>query len=120
MPSAYEYIKHREEVENYAHDFSTDLTDGETLSTVTDLRIEEDSSPGADDWSDVSSEFGSPSGSIDGDTVEWTLSAAGAGDQDEGTYRVVVAVTTSEGRTLVGMVDVPGPYLEPPRLRVVD
>lgn len=117
MADAYDFLKHREEVDAYAHDFAPDLAAGETLSTVTKTEVQEN--PGGT-WTDVSSEFGSPAGTIDGTTVEFTLEAAGAGDQDEGNYRVLVVVTTSEGRTLTGLVEVPGPYPQPPRLRVVD
>lgn len=103
-----ELEKDREEALDVAVNFAPRLNDGDAVDAVQSVEVvKQDGGPGSG-WSDASGEFGSPSGTLDGDVVVVRLGAAGATDQvptrstDPPTrYRVRVTVTTEGGETLI-------------------
>jgi hypothetical protein len=97
-------LKHRNEKEVFAIDFTARLEAGETLDSVLALRVQKDGAV-------VSAQFGSPAGAINGPRVEFTLDdAAGAADQPAGIYVIYCEVATSAGEEMV----------ETPELKVTD
>lgn len=101
--------KDREETLKMAVDFSDALDTGDSLSSVTDVKVTKQDGGAGTAWSDCSSEFGSPTGSINGEMVELTLGAASGSNQiptasrsPNHNYCVRVTVGTSNGETLVG------------------
>lgn len=93
-----DFKKHRLEVIKIKEDFSEAVDDGDSVSSIQDVSI---TKRGAGKWVDVSSEFGSPSGTQDSDTVQITLGAASADEQAGGNYQLRVEVDTTNGETLV-------------------
>lgn len=88
--------KHRLERKDFAFGFSDQLDEGDGLSSVDSIVVTK-----IDGESDVASEFGSPSGAVNGDDVEATFGAAASGEQDEGTYEIRVKAITDGGDELV-------------------
>jgi hypothetical protein len=92
-----DFDKHRRESLDVAVGFSSLLDDGDGLASIDDVVITKHGAPDTD----VSSQFGSPSGTINGTDVELSLGAASGSGQQEGLYKLLVEVTTSGGDTLV-------------------
>jgi hypothetical protein len=93
-----DFSKHRLEVVDFVTDFASRLNDGDSVDAVTDVLVTKRDGAG---WTDVSDEFGDPTGTVAGDAVEFTLGAAGTGEQDAREYQIRVRVTTTDGETLV-------------------
>lgn len=94
--------KDREESLKLAVDFSDALDDGDSLSSVDAVEITKQAASESS-WTDVSTEFGSPTGTISGDTVNVTLGPASGTDQDPAPrYILRVTVSTANGETLIG------------------
>lgn len=88
--------KHRKESIDVAFSFTNQLDSGDGLSTVDSISITKQGG-----HTDLSSEFGSPTGTINGDDAEVTFGVAAAGDQDGGPYQILIEVTTTGGDQLV-------------------
>lgn len=93
--------KHRLEIEDYSVDFAGRLSTGETLSSVSAVRVLH-GSPGS--WINVSSQFGITNIGTSGDKVLFRMGAATTGNQDANSdYYVRVQVSTSAGRSLTSV-----------------
>lgn len=91
------FEKHRDERQSYAIDLAARLADGESLTGSPTVRVHDTL-----DDADVSAEFGSPEGSIDGTRVEFVLDAAqDAAHQANGDYYVYARVQTTDDEILV-------------------
>lgn len=95
-----DFTKHRQEKYDVAVDFTDALDSGDGVSSVSSITITR-----FNQHTDLSSEFGSPAGSVNGDSVEMTLSQASTGEQDSRIYQMAVEVDTSNGDTLVAKND---------------
>lgn len=94
-----DFTKERKEVDTKTVDFADRLDSGDSVSSLTSITITQQTSSG---YKDVSSEFGSPTGTLSGDTVDLDLGAAASGDQDAGSnYIIRVEVDTTDGETLI-------------------
>ena len=88
--------KHRDELEGFYIDFVQRLASGETISSVAAVRVHDG------EGQNVSAQFGSPAGAVDGTKAVFTLADAQASsDQLPGVYTVYCEIVTSEGRRLV-------------------
>lgn len=97
--------KHRDESETMAIEFANRLNSGESLVSVSDLRIHDKNN------ADVSDQFNSPSGVIVGTTVQFTPGkATSSSDQAKGLYTIFCQVVT----------DLPQTMVETPTLLVTD
>lgn len=93
-----DFTKHRREARSFSVDFSADVNEGDAVDAVSEILVTKRVSQA---WTDVSAEFGSPSGTEVDDVVSFTLGAGGATQQDAGLYQIQVRVTTTGGETLV-------------------
>jgi hypothetical protein len=94
------FEKHRDETRAYELDFANDLATGETISSITSVKIRKRISTG---WSDVTTEFGTLSPAISTTKVQFTLNAAASATvQLAGVYRVYAEIVTSQSLTKVG------------------
>jgi len=106
--------KHRLEAKNYSHDFGPQLAEGDSLTGTPDVTVIQGNT-------DVTDEFGTPAPSVDGDTVVFTMAAAGSEEQDAGTYTLLIECDTAGGEHLVGEVlDADGVTYRRPTLRVYE
>lgn len=95
------FIKHRDEKEKFAFDFANRLAQGEILSAP---QVKIAQRVGRDLWQDRTAEFLDGAPTIDTTKAQFTLKVAGAvGEQlSHRDYDVYVAVSTNQGRILVG------------------
>lgn len=92
--------KHRAESDTFSVDFENLLGSGEALTASTEVVKVTEYDGENETWKDVSSEFGSPSGSVSGTEVQFTLGKGGTDEQDGGSYVVRVECDTDQGNTL--------------------
>jgi hypothetical protein len=88
--------KQRDEQDVYEINFASDLSSGETISSIDSIKILTQSDV------DVSTQFrtGMPTPVINGAKAQFWLKAAAGTDQAVGRYRVYCKITTSLGRTI--------------------
>lgn len=98
--------KHRLAAIEFAAEYDDDIPDGAALEATghTVLVGQRDEEKGGA-WVEKTAEFGSPSGSTSGTQVRFTLAAAGAGEQAEGTYFVVVLAAVDNGEVLPAVME---------------
>lgn len=90
------WTKHRRDEVDRAVDFADVLNTNESISSIDSIIVTDK------DGNDVSGEFGSPGGSINGSKVEFTLGAASSStEQTDDMYRVLIEITTSENEPKV-------------------
>lgn len=94
------FTKHVNETDEYSVNFDSQLSSGETLTSPAISVLLKDTDDGT--YEDVTSEFGTPSPSINDTLVEFTLEKATtpSSEQLEEYYLVECKVETSNGRTL--------------------
>jgi hypothetical protein len=106
--------KHRLEQKHFAHEFAAQLAEGDSLSGTPTVKL-------IRQGADVTTEFGSPSPSISGTRVVFTLEEAAGGEQDSGNYVLLIEVDTAAGEHLLAEVqDARSGEFRRPLLRVYE
>jgi hypothetical protein len=109
-----EVRKHRLEEKFFAHEFAAQLASGDTLTGTPSVKV-------IRHGADVSAQFGGLDPEIQGTQVVWTMGAGGTGEQDSGSYQLLIEVDTESGEHLVAEVlDAASNLFRRPALRVYE